>query len=51
MANFIVKKFYEKASEHTIKELFKILENSANFVEKGSLREKIAIWKRRKGMR
>ena len=48
MADFIVKKFCEQASEHTIKKLFEILENSANFVGKGTLKDKIEIWKRRK---
>ena len=50
MSNFIIKsKFTERPSERDLKKLFEILENSANFVEKGSLREKIEIWKRKRG--
>jgi len=48
MANFIVKKVCEQASEQRMKKLFEILENSANFVGKGTLKDKIEIWKRRK---
>ncbi len=49
MANFIVKKVCEQASEQRMKKLFEILENSANFVGKGTLKDKIEIWKRKRG--
>ncbi len=49
MGNFMVKKVCEQASEQRMKKLFEILENSANYVGKGTLKDKIEIWKRKRG--
>ena len=48
MASFIVKKVCGQVSEQRMKKILEILENSANFVGKGKLKDKIEIWKRRK---
>ena len=49
MPNFnIEKRFSGQLPERDLKKLFGILEDSANFVGKGKLKDKIEIWKRRK---